>query len=141
MGFLLKLKPFIEITAKDEIWQKAFLEILKKKEAGGKESFFKIIRAWTDYLRAAVPQHVLIFANYIRCTGMSPFFIISDGRIPFIQAVIKANKQMSNKTHRAGGVQYLRAVVALGGEESTAMVWERCSPNPWLLLGETWREF
>lgn len=31
----------------------------------------------------------------------------------------------------------LRAVVALGGDERTAMVWERCSPKPWLLLGDT----
>lgn len=31
----------------------------------------------------------------------------------------------------------LRAVVALGGDERTAMVCERCSPKPWLLLGDT----
>lgn len=30
--------------------------------------------------------------------------------------------------------------MALGGDESTAMVWERCSPKPWLLLGDTCRE-
>lgn len=36
-------------------------------------------------------------------------------------------------------IGYLRAVVALGGDERTAMVWERCSPKPWLLLGDTWR--
>lgn len=36
-----------------------------------------------------------------------------------------------------GGVSYLSAAVALGGDESAAMVWERCSPKPWLLLGDT----
>lgn len=44
---------------------------------------------------------------------------------------------MSDKTLRAVRMQYLRAVVALGGDERTAMVWERCSPKPWLLLGDT----
>lgn len=33
----------------------------------------------------------------------------------------------------------LRAVVALGGDERAAMVCERCSPKPWLLLGDTCR--
>lgn len=27
--------------------------------------------------------------------------------------------------------------MALGGDERTAMVCERCSPKPWLLLGDT----
>lgn len=36
-------------------------------------------------------------------------------------------------------IRYLRAVVALGGDERAAMVWERCSPKLWLLLGDTWK--
>jgi len=39
--------------------------------------------------------------------------------------------------NRAARLQYLRAAVALGGDEMTAMLWERWSPKPWLLLGDT----
>lgn len=51
--------------------------------------------------------------------------------------LIKATKEMSDKIQEAARICYLRAAVALGGDERTAMVWERCSPKLWLLLGDT----